>query len=1069
MGLAAIVPKSLHAKAAQVHVVSLETDYLDRPLGLENPRPQLSWRLESVERGVRQSAYHIMVASSESLLEQGHADLWDSGQVASRKSFGVAYNGRPLRSRERCWWRVQVWDEAGRRCEPSASSWWEMGLSLPKDWTAHWVATEDAIAKADREEPLQWMWLPGAGEDAQPAFRRRFTLTKSTHGGTLHIFTRLPTLGQVTGVWLDGMALGTEIPVRNLSYEQIALPGLSAGEHCLAIAANSKNSQAEAYPDYPGYVVPPLGIAVLARFDAENGPSLRVCSGPEWKSGLASASDWRPLGYDEDSWPAVICAKVEEALLRSPGMHLRRRFAIEQAVVKARLYASALGVYEARLNGHRIGDVWLAPELTLYDEHIQYQVYDVTGQIKRGSNILGFTVGGGWYQYGMWGPPPCRLIAQLELTLADGSQLVIATDPNWRLARNGILESGFRPQFFGEIYDARAEPEGWDTAQFDDAHWGYAELAPLPSGQLKAQTTPPIRAVEVLKPRSIQSPVDGVYVVDFGQNFGGWCRLKATGPRGTRVDLHFSEELTPSGELDEFFLEGGKSSDTYILRGDSAGESFEPRFSHHGFRYVQITGLPAAPTAESITGVAISSDLKVTGRLRIGHPLLQQIWRNTLWTQRSTIWGNPWNLCNRNDIVYEQGDLAVFWETATFNMNVASVTRRYMDDLRDALSPTSVFPRFVLVPKKYNYVETTGPTPAWHDAAIIAPWTQWHQYGDLHIIQQNWAAMDRYLQFVHENNSDYIWKNKNYLTADWEAIGENNLYHPDQPPTTPLDLIGTAYWAYSTGLLAQMAEAICRTQDAIRLRAGYEHIRAAFIRTFVKPDGQIGNSSQTGYVLALQFGLVPEDLRATAAERLVQDIRGRGVALSTGILGTRFIFDVLAEAGYGDLVYSLLLRTEYPSWGDQIALGATTFWERWDGDAQHLYNEGSHNHVMFGSVGGFLYRRIAGIEAASPGFEAIAVRPLLDPRVRRAGGDYDSMMGRISTDWQQHEDGSFSIQLTLPVNATGRIHLPARPGSRIQEGGRELSGRGVRVARRTEKEAIVEVGSGTYHFHVDGL
>jgi alpha-L-rhamnosidase len=349
---------------------------------------------------------------------------------------------------------------------------------------------------------------------------------------------------------------------------------------------------------------------------------------------------------------------------------------------------------------------------------------------------------------------------------------------------------------------------------------------------------------------------------------------------------------------------------------------------------------------------------------------------------------------------------------------------------------------------------------------VILTWTGWRHYGDRKIIEQNWAAMDRYLQFILDRNPNCLWLNgRGPDLGDWVAVGDNHFMRPDTPPTTPMDLFATAHWAHSADLLAQMADASGRRADAERLRAVHARVRQAFIEAFVQPDGRVDNGSQTSHVLALHFGLVPAELRARTAAHLVADIRRRGVALSTGFPGTRYCLDVLAEAGYADVVYSLLLRTEYPSWGYMIAQGATTIWERWDGSLDKRHATASHNHFALGAVAGFLFRRVAGIEEAAPGFERIRVRPLLDPRIQRGGGEYQSVMGRISTDWEQAPDGAFSINVVIPPNTTARIHLPARPGSRIEESGQDISRTGeIRIVERSEREAVVDVGSGTYRF-----
>jgi len=1061
-GLAA-ASNPLRAKATRVRVADLKVDYLESPLGLENLRPQLSWRLESPERNVRQSAYRIWVASAQSMLARGQGDLWDSGKVSSPRSFGVVYEGQALQSRQQCWWRVQVWDQAGVASEPSVIGGWEMGLLSPGDWEAQWLAVDDAIAKADRETRLEWIWGASTADAAPRKFRYHIQLPAPTKGGVLFTFGRM--FEYVTGVWMDGTPLGGEIPVKNLRSERIAFGSLSAGEHCLAIELDQKNP----FPEVFVGTKPELGVAVFARCDMEDGRQVRVASGPEWKTSLTRDAGWHQPQYDDKAWSVAVASPVERILIPEPAFHLRREFAVEGDIVAARLYATSLGCYEARLNGKRVGDALLTPEISQYGKRTLYRVYDVKRLLQLGPNVLGLTVGDGWYashpaRY-RWGPPPRQVIAQLELTFSDGSRQIVATGPDWSISRSPIVQSEL---CVGEVYDARLEQAGWDIAGFNDSRWQRAELTPRPSCSLVAHASPPIRAMQKLKPQAITQPAPGSYVFDFGQNFAGWCRLHVRGAAGSRIDLHFAEELQSSGEIDQFVLLGARASDTYILRGDPTGETFEPRFAYHGFRYVRVTGLTTAPSRESLEGIVIHSDLAFTGRLRIDDPLIEKVWRNAVWSQRSNFIGIPTDCPNRAERMGYMGDAGVFWDAAAFNMDVAAFTRRQMDNVRADQYANGAFTLWA--PAVEDKPENPTAAAAWSDGSVILPWTSWRRYGDLGIIEQNWEAMNRYLQFILDRNPDSLWKKGHGPDfGDWLAIGNNQFYHPDKSPPTPIELITTAYWAHSADLLAQMADASGRKADAARLRAVRERVREAFISTFVQPDGRVGNGSQTSYILALKYGLVPDQLRSAAAAHLVTEIRGRGVALSTGILGTQYSLDVLADAGYPDVAYSLLLRRADPSWGFMIAHGATTMWEMWDGDLQHLHNEGSHNHEMFGAVCGFLFRRVAGIDALEPGFERIVIRPILDPRVQRGGGDYDSITGRISTDWAHSADGRLTLNVTIPANTTAQIQIPARRNSRIEEGGQDLSRhRDMQVVQRLDHEAVIAVGSGNYRFVVVG-
>ncbi len=716
-------------------------------------------------------------------------------------------------------------------------------------------------------------------------------------------------------------------------------------------------------------------------------------------------------------------------------MLLRRDFDVAQPVASARLYATALGAYEAFLNGERVDDALLAPESTDFRHRVLYRVYDVTDLVRTGANVLAAHVGDGWYASAIapsgryaFGPPPRRFLAQLELTLADGSRQVIETGDGWRTSPSPVVASEI---YNGERYDARREQPGWNAPGFNDAGWCEARVEATPPGALVAHVAPPIRVTETLKARSVAEPRPGVFVFDFGQNFAGLPRLRVKGKAADQVRLRFAEILLPSGEVDQSNLRAAKATDAYVLKGDPAGESFTPAFTYHGFRYVQVEGYPGTPTAADLDGLVIHSDLPITGTLRIDSPLIEQMWRNAVWSQRSNFTGIPTDCPQRDERLGWLGDANVFWDAAAFNMDVYGFTQRFAGDMRDAQTPNGAFPDYAPATRR----AIDQPAPGWADAGVALPWTAWRRYGATSIIDANWEAMARYLRYLEESNPDALWrKNRGLDFGDWLAL---DAKEPGDP-TTPKDLIGTAWWARATEMAAEMAAATGRADDKAWLDALHARIAAAFGSQYVGADGAVGNGSQTGYILALKFGLVPEALRSAAAKRLTDEIEGRGGVLSTGFLGTPFSLDVLADIGRADLVYDLLLRTEFPSWGYMIAKGATTIWERWNGDTGDVAMN-SFNHYALGAVAGFLFRRVAGIAPAAPGFREITVAPVLDPRVRQAGADYDLVVGRISTDWTWTPGKAFELSLTVPPNAVAHVALPAQLGSRARLDGSDQS------------------------------
>ncbi|MFI4933479.1 MAG: family 78 glycoside hydrolase catalytic domain [Caulobacterales bacterium] len=1041
----------------QVRVVGLRAVCLDDPLGLEIQRPRLSWRLESDRRGARQSAYRVLVAADPDALARGEGGLWDSRKIVSDRSFDIAYEGPPLSSRQLCFWTVQVWDETDAPAAAPANARWEMGLQDPADWTAQWLAVETDEDRADREAGLKWIWSEGPPEAPTRRFRYRFHLTQPAKTATLTAAAR----DQVTALWLDGQPL--KVPAANPhafgpgGALRLELGDLAAGDHCLAAEVTVARRGGDPRP-------PRGAFAALLTLNLDDGEAERLVTGPDWKASADDDPDWAAPSFDDAGWPAAGPAQTNPGQPWPPtqAMRLRTHFDVAKPIKRARLYATALGAYEAFVNGTRVGDALLAPESTDFRKRALYRAYDVTDLIQAGANVLAAHAGDGWYasvvapggRYA-FGPAPRRFLAQLELTFADGPRQIVQTDPQWRTAPSPAVRSEI---YNGETWDARLDQVGWNRPGFDVSVWRPARLAEAPPSQLAAHAGPPIRVTETLKAKTVAEPRPGVFLYDFGQNFAGICRLRVKGQPGDRVQLRFAEILGPDGEVDQSNLRAAAATDVYILGGDEAGEVFQPSFTYHGFRYVQVEGYPGRPTLADLDGLVIHSDLPLTGALRIDNPLVQQLWRNALWSQRSNFTGIPTDCPQRDERLGWLGDANVFWDAAAFNMDVYAFTQRFADDMRDAQAPGGGFSDYAPAARRFG----DEPAPGWADAGVVLPWTAWRRYGATSIIDQNWAAMERYLGYIEDANPNHLWQNKRGLDfGDWLAL---DAKRPGDP-TTPKDLIGTAWWAYTTELAAEMAHATGRAAESARLTALHGRIVAAFQGAHIDEGGSIGNGSQTGYILALKFGLVPHALRAVAAKRLTDEIEGRGGVLSTGFLGTPFSLDVLADIGRPDLVYDLLLRTEFPSWGYMIAKGATTIWERWNGDVGDVAMN-SFNHYALGAVAGFLFRRIAGIDAAAPGFKEIVVRPVLDPRLRRAGGDYDSVLGRISTDWDWTPGELFRLSLTVPANASAQVVLPTALGDDVWVDGGRLApadpARGVAAGGETS----VRLGAGSFELSV---
>ncbi|PIB91379.1 alpha-L-rhamnosidase [Caulobacter sp. FWC2] len=996
------------AKAAArgtARVATPRVDQIHSPLGLDNPTPRFSWTIEAFgAKGVKQSAYRIRVAVSRPSLTGGPF-LWDSGKVSSDATFDIAYAGPALASRQRLWWRVEAWDGAGKSIRASTPAWFEMGLLEP--WSAGWLEAETPAMRQERLEGMQWIW--GATDDTKPRkFRWRFDMPADAVSAVVSVCAK----DSLNGLWVDGANLIK--PGDRTAWGQgpsFTLPRLAPGPHVLAVEAGLRLDEPR----------PVLGGALAARLiiTRADGSVVRIHATDGWRTALDAPDGWREANFDDAAWPAAVAARTIPPChpwVTGPAVRLRRAFRLDKPVASARLYATALGAYEARLNGQKVGDRLLTPESTDFRSRALSQAYDVTDMVKAGDNVLGALVADGWFgsPFGFldlryaFGPPPRRFSGLLEVSHPDGAITRIATEGDgWKLAPSAVLKAEI---YDGETHDARLDETGWDGPGFDDRVWTPARKGDAPPVHVPAQPGPGIRAIQILKPTQTTTPRAGIRIVDFGQNFSGWCRIRVRGAAGEQVTLRHAEALKLDGTLNTTSNRRALQTDTYVLRGDPAGEIWEPRFTFHGFRYVEVTG----PLTD-IEGVVAHSDAALTGAARLDNPMVQAIVNNTLWSQRGNFLGIPTDCPQRDERMGWTGDAQIFWDAAAFNMDLDAFTRRFMGDVRAGQAPTGE------MPDTAPFWALGQNTPGWADAAVILPWTVWRRYGDTSIISENWDAMDRWSRRLLDLNPDHVWRKARGMDyGDWLSVDAKSR----SDITTPKELVSTAYWAHSTDLMAQMAKATGRAVDAGRLTALRSKIGQAFAREFVRSDGGVGNDSQTSHILALRFTLVPPALRQASANRLAADIRRRETKLSTGFIGTPYILDALADHGHADLAYGLLLQTDLPSWGYQVGQGATTVFERWDGLKDGVVT-GSLNHYAFGAVCGFIWRRIIGIDALEPGFRKIAIRPLIDPRLPGAAGDYESVVGRISSAWKR-TTGGIRLDVTIPPNTTARVELPSR-------------------------------------------
>lgn len=1041
----------------------LRCEYRVDPLGIDVVQPRVSWEMRDARRGARQTAYQVLVASAAEKLAAGEGDLWDSGKIQGDQSAQVVYAGKPLQSRTRCYWNVRLWDAEGQPTAPSKPAIWTMGLLKPEDVKAKWIGLDRPMTYPIEKgalpqvtfEGCSWIWAAEPGVNLQqgaPQETRFFRGTVTIPGDRKIRRARfLITVDDEYDLYVNGQRVvgGNEW---KSSQEADVASRLVAGANCLAVRATNTS---------PG----PAGVVGKLVVDFEQGEPLVARIDTTWKSAAQEAPGWTSAKFDDSKWqPAVAITKMGEVpwgTVLLPGGKtnffgcplLRKDFAIQGGIRRATLYASALGIYRFYVNGQPVGNDYFTPDWTDYKKRVYYNTYDVTNLIKgNGANAIGGVLGAGWYAgqvcwagQNLYGDRP-RLFGQLEVELADGTIQTVATDDTWKIAFGPYIEGEI---LAGETYDARKEIAGWASPESKGNWQPVAVTAPIPA---KLQAFPGVTVQEtgVLKPVKVTEPRSGVFVFDLGQNFAGFARLKARGPAGTKVVIRYAEMLNPDGTIYTTNLRTARCIDTYILKGQGE-EVWQPRFTFHGFRYVEVTGYPGRPKKDAIAGIAVNSNVPLEGKFECSSPMVNRLYQNIVWTQRANYISVPTDCPQRDERLGWTGDAETFMRAATYNADVAAFFTKWLVDLQDTQGPAGdicdVAPKIRL---------TGSGCPAWADAGTICPWTIYQVYNDKRLLAKHYEMMARWVEFCRHNSTGLLRPEGGY--GDWLSINAN----------TPTDVLATAYFAYSAKLTADAARVLGKSEDARKYDELADQVKAAFNKAYVAADGRIKGNTQTCYVLALWFDLLPKELRPVAARYLVEDIKARGVHLSTGFVGTAWLMPTLSATGNTPIAYKLLLNDTFPSWGYSIKHGATSIWERWDGwTAEHGFQDPAMNsfaHYSFGAVARWMFQTVAGIDMAAPGFQRLLIRPRPAEGLTWVRASYGSIHGRIATQWKT-ANGKLAIIVTIPANTTATVVLPIADAAAVTENGKPLDKvEGLKLLGTVDNEVRVAVGAGEYYF-----
>ena len=875
-------------------ITDLRCEHLKDPMGVETLSPRLSWCMETQERGARQGAYRIEVASSPDLLAEGTADRWDSGRVDSDSSVLVPYGGARLRSRHRCWWRVHVWDENGIE-SVSEPAYWEMGLLHPSDWKAQWIAGDTPKKHHDVA--------------ASPMFRKAFPVKKK--------------------------------------------------------------------------------------------------------------------------------------------------------IASARAYVCGLGYHEFYLNGQKVSEAVLHPAFTKYDARVLYTVLDVTEYLANGDNVVGVMVGTGWYDHHLKGNlrfyaapwrDECKAVVQIEITFDDGTTNRVVSDASWLYNTGPIVFDGVHN---GEIYDARQERVGWNTAGYEPKDWRTVRIARPPGGIMHCQIMPPCRVFETIHPVSLKEVKPGVWIYDMGRNIAGWAHLTVSGPAGTTVVMRHSEKLGPDGDIDQSNIDWLFETDvfqtnSYTLRGDGV-ETYEPRFTYHGFQYVQVTGLPGPATKDMLTGRVVHADLERIGSFECSNDLLNRIQAASIASTTSNYYATPTDCPHREKNGWT-GDAHLSAEQVLYNLEPAAAYTKWLDDFTDCQRPSGAFPG--IVPTAgwgYNW----GAGPAWDSAFILIPWYLYVYRGDVEILRRHYDRMKKYLGFLDSMATDYIVK---FGLGDWcPPVGELDDYR------APAELTNTAYYYGDACILAKIAGLLGKNSDLKRYENLAKSIKAAARKTFYnKKEQRLAVQSQTSIACFLYQGLVEDDEIETFTAMLLDEVAACKDHLDCGILGTKYLLNVLTMQGQADAAYRIANQRDFPSWGLWLEQGATTLWERW-GDGF------SRNHHAFCYISEWFYKTLAGIvpDPSQPGFKHVIIAPWPVGDLTYATGETRSPYGRLRSSWRR-QNGRFLLEISIPANSTAEVHLPTADPAAVTESGTGADESPHVSFRRVERGRVVyEIGAGEYHFESD--
>ena len=884
--------------AQPLKLYDLKTEQLTNPLGLDITQPRFSWKLQSDAMNTMQSSFEIIIATSPDFNQK--SEVWKI-KKSTDQSINNKYEGKPLTSNTRYYWKVTVWDNHGNMTMNSPFAFFHTGLLANNEWTAKWISATTILSDSIHYQ--------------SPLFRKEFNITK---------------------------------PIKS-----------------------------------------------------------------------------------------------------------------------ATLFISSKGLYQAEINGAKVGNDYLTPGWTSYNHRIQYQVYDVTNAIKKGNNAIGVTLGKGWFSgeigwinhSNLYGKD-LALISQLMIVLADGSKVTIPSDESWRSSNGPILNAEI---YHGEIYDARKELPGWfsasPTSGIMNGVWSNVKVQDYDTKTLIGTYNQPVRKREHVKPIKLFITPEGDTVIDFGQNMVGWVNVKASGNAGTTINISHAEVLDKKGNFYIANLRHARETNTYILKG-MGEENFEPHFTFQGFRYIRIQGYPGPIDLNKFEGIALYSNMDQVGTFECSDPLINQLQHNIQWGQRGNFVDVPTDCPQRDERLGWTGDAQAFSRTAAYNFDVQNFFAKWLQDLSADQNPNGAVPHVIPNALGKNAAASTG----WADASTIIPWNMYLIYGDTAILHRQYSSMKKWVRYMEDSSVNNLWNN-GFHFGDWLFYSLNDD-RDGRSAVTDKYLIAQCFFTHSVKILIDAANVLGYKDDVRYYSELLINLKSAFRREYVTGTGRMISNTQTAYVLALNFDMLEESHRAAAASRLADNIKSYNYHITTGFLGTPYICHVLSRYGYADVAYKLLFQDTYPSWLYPVKMGATTIWERWDGikpdSTFQTETMNSFNHYAYGAVGDWMYRVVCGIETESPAYKKSIIAPITTDRLSFAKSSTVTPYGLIQSGWLR-SGNAMTFAIEIPANTTSTVTLPYLDASKIKMNGAPLP---ADKAIFNNQQATIQVGSGKYSFEV---